>query len=153
MEFTILFMNKKIIGVSIITIIIIFSTYYSTNSEEKENDIIFHVTLANSELYNNGIYTDKFTIDIGTYFFRFVPNGSSPEILSIKLNGQNYNFSENFKLKGIPHESETSKYFTWEYEGQKNITNNSLKEISIIINPNGNVMGSVSVDIIKKKEA
>jgi len=153
MEFTILFMNKKIIGVSIITIIIIFSTYYSTNSEEKENDIIFHVTLANSELYNNGIYTDKFTIDIGTYFFRFVPNGSSPEILSIKLNGQNYNFSENFKLKGIPHESETSKYFTWKYEGQKNITNNSLKEISIIINPNGNVMGSVSVDIIKKKEA
>ncbi|MBT6194860.1 MAG: hypothetical protein HOI05_03475 [Nitrosopumilus sp.] len=146
-------MNKKIIGVSIITIIIIFSTYYSTNSEEKENDIIFHVTLANSELYNNGIYTDKFTIDIGTYFFRFVPNGSSPEILSIKLNGQNYNFSENFKLKGIPHESETSKYFTWKYEGQKNITNNSLKEISIIINPNGNVMGSVSVDIIKKKEA
>ncbi|MBT3329420.1 MAG: hypothetical protein HOE93_04385 [Nitrosopumilus sp.] len=146
-------MNKKIIGVSIITIIIIFSTYYSTNSEEKENDIIFHVTLANPELYNNGIYTDKFTIDIGTYFFRFVPNGSSPEILSIKLNGQNYNFSENFKLKGIPHESETSKYFTWKYEGQKNITNNSLKEISIIINPNGNVMGSVSVDIIKKKEA
>ena len=153
MEFTILFMNKKIIGVSIITIIIIFSTYYSTNSEEEENDIIFHVTLANPELYNNGIYTDKFTIDIGTYFFRFVPNGSSPEILSIKLNGQNYNFSENFKLKGIPHESETSKYFTWKYEGQKNITNNSLKEISIIINPNGNVMGSVSVDIIKKKEA
>ena len=153
MEFTILFMNKKIIGVSIITIIIIFSTYYSTNSEEKENDIIFHVTLANPELYNNGIYTDKFTIDIGTYFFRFVPNGSSPEILSIKLSGQNYSFIENFNLKGIPHESETSKYFTWEYEGQKNITNNSLKEISIIINPNGNVMGSVSVDIIKKKEA
>jgi hypothetical protein len=104
-------------------------------------------------LYNNGIYTDKFTIDAGTYFFRFVPNGSSPEILSIKLNGQNYNFSENFNLKGIPHESETAKYFTWEYEGRKNITNNSLKEISIIINPNGDVMGSVSVDIIKNKKA
>ena len=132
MEFTLLFMNKKIIGVSII---IIFSIHYSVNSGEKENDIIFHVTLANPELYNNGIYTDKFTIDAGTYFFRFVPNGSSPEILSIKLNGQNYDFSENFKLKGIPHESETAKYFTWEYEGQKNITNNSLKEISIIINP------------------
>jgi hypothetical protein len=153
MEFTILFMNKKIIGVSIISIISIFGIYYSVNSEEKENDIIFHVTLANPELYNNGIYTDKFTIDAGTYFFRFVPNGSSPEILSIKLNGQNYDFSENFKLKGIPHESETAKYFTWEYEGQKNITNNSLKEISIIINPNGNVMGSVSVDIIKNEKA
>ena len=151
MEFTILFMNKKIIGVSIITIIIIFSTYYSTNSEEKENDIIFHVTLANPELYNNGIYTDKFTIDIGTYFFRFVPNGSSPEILSIKLSGQNYSFIENFNLKGIPHESETSKYFTWEYEGVKNITIDSMEKVTITINPNDNVMGSVSIDIIKKK--
>jgi len=146
-------MNKKITGILIISIITIFGIYHSINSEEKENNIIFHVTLANPELYNNGIYTDEFTMEAGTYFFRFVPNGSSPEILSIKLNGQNYNFSENFELKGTPHESETAKYFTWEYEGQKNITNNSLKEISIIINPNGNVMGSVSVDIIKNKEA
>ena len=125
----------------------------SIDSKEKDDEAIFHITLADPELYTNGIYTSNFTIESGSYFFRFVPNGSSPEILSIKLNGQNYNFSENFKLKGIPHESETSKYFTWKYEGQKNITNNSLKEISIIINPNGNVMGSVSVDIIKKKEA
>ena len=146
-------MNKKIVGVLIISIITIFGVYYSVNSEEKENDVIFHVTLASPELYNNGIYINEFTMDAGTYFFRFVPNGSSPEMLSIKLNGQNYNFSENFELKGTPHESETAKYFTWEYEGQKNITNNSLKEISIIINPNGNVMGSVSVDIIKNKEA
>ena len=146
-------MNKKITGILIISIITIFGIYHSINSEEKENNIIFHVTLANPELYNNGIYTDEFTMEAGTYFFRFVPNGSSPEVLSIKLNGQNYNFSENFELKGTPHESETAKYFTWEYEGQKNITNNSLKEISIIINPNGNVMGSVSVDIIKNKEA
>ena len=146
-------MNKKIVWVLIISIITIFGIYHSVNSEEKENDVIFHVTLASPELYNNGIYTNEFTMDAGTYFFRFVPNGSSPEMLSIKLNGQNYNFSENFELKGTPHESETAKYFTWEYEGQKNITNNSLKEISIIINPNGNVMGSVSVDIIKNKEA
>ena len=146
-------MNKKSIGILIILIVIILGMSISMNSEEKDDNVIFHITLADPELYTNGIYTSNFTIESGSYFFRFVPNGSSPEILSIKLNGQNYNFSENFKLKGIPHESETSKYFTWKYEGQKNITNNSLKEISIIINPNGNVMGSVSVDIIKKKEA
>ena len=146
-------MNKKSIGILIILIVIILGVSISMNSEEKDDNVIFHITLADPELYTNGIYTSNFTIESGSYFFRFVPNGSSPEILSIKLNGQNYNFSENFKLKGIPHESETSKYFTWKYEGQKNITNNSLKEISIIINPNGNVMGSVSVDIIKKKEA
>ena len=43
------------------------------------------------------------------------------------------------------------KYFTWGYEGIKNITIDSMEEITIVINSNGNVMGSVSVDIIKNK--
>jgi len=144
-------MNKKSIGILIILIVIILGVSISMNSEEKDDNVIFHITLADPELYTNGIYTSNFTIESGSYFFRFVPNGSSPEILSIKLSGQNYNFIENFNLKGIPHESETSKYFTWEYEGVKNITIDSMEEITIIINPNGNVMGSVSIDIIKKK--
>ena len=144
-------MNKKSIGILIILIVIILGVSISMNSEEKDDNVIFHITLADPELYTNGIYTSNFTIESGSYFFRFVPNGSSPEILSIKLSGQNYNFIENFNLKGIPHESETSKYFTWEYEGVKNITIDSIEEITIIINPNDNVMGSVSIDIIKKK--
>jgi len=144
-------MNKKSIGILIILIVTILSVSISMNSEEKDDNMVFHITLADPELYTNGIYTNNFTMEPGTYFFRFVPNGSSPEILSIKLSGQNYNFIENFNLKGIPHESETSKYFTWKYEGVKNITIDSMEEITIIINPNGNVMGSVSIDIIKKK--
>ena len=144
-------MNKKSIGILIILIVTILGVSISMNSEEKNDNVVFHITLADPELYTNGIYTSNFTIESGTYFFRFVPNGSSPEILSIKLSGQNYSFIENFNLKGIPHESETSKYFTWEYEGVKNITIDSMEEITIIINPNDNVMGSVSIDIIKKK--
>ena len=144
-------MNKKSIGILTIVIVAILGVSISMNSEEKDDNVIFHITLADPELYTNGIYTSNFTIESGTYFFRFVPNGSSPEILSIKLSGQNYNFIENFNLKGIPHESETSKYFTWEYEEVKNITIDSIEEITIIINPNDNVMGSVSIDIIKKK--
>ena len=142
-------MNKKSIGILIISIVTILGVFISMNSEEKDDNVIFHITLANPELYSNGSYTDKFSIDSGTYFFRFVPNGSSPETLSIELTGQNYKFTENFNLTSIPHESETAKYFTWKYEGKKNITINSLQEISISINPNGNVMGSVSVDLIK----
>ena len=61
-----------------------------SDDKEKTNNVVFHITLANPELYNNGVYTEKFSIDPGTYFFRFVPNGSSPEILSIKLTSQNY---------------------------------------------------------------
>ena len=120
-----------------------------SDQNEIINEDIFHITLADPELYANGIYTDKFLIEPGTYFFRFVPNGSSPEILSIKLIGQNYAFEENFELVGIPHESETAKYFTWKYDGNEKIIIDSSQEISISINPNGNVKGSVSVDLIK----
>jgi hypothetical protein len=146
-------MNKRIIGISAISIIIIVSISLSMNLEGKKNtkNIVFHVTLASPELYSNEEFKDKFSIDPGTYFFRFVPNGSSPETLSIELTGQNYKFTENFNLIGIPHESETAKYFTWIYEGKKNIVIDSLQEISIKINPNGNVNGSVSVDLIKKE--
>jgi hypothetical protein len=144
-------MKKKSIGILIILGVVILGVSLSMDFEEKEDNVVFHITLADPELYTNGIYTNNFTIESGTYFFRFVPNGSSPEILSIKLSSQNYSFIENFNLKGIPHESETSKYFTWEYQGEKNVTIDSMQEITIVINSNGNVMGSVSVDIIKKK--
>ena len=122
-----------------------------SDQKEKNNDIVFHITLANPELYTNGVYTDAFSIEPGTYFFRFVPNGSSPEILSIKLTSQNYEFLENYTLIGTPHESETAKYFTWKYQGKGEIIIESSKQISININPNGNVNGSVSVDLIKKE--
>jgi hypothetical protein len=145
-------MNKKIVVIPIIAIVGFIAIDWITgfsDQKEKNNDIVFHITLANPELYTNGVYTDEFSIEPGTYFFRFVPNGSSPEILSIKLIGQNYTFEENFELVGIPHESETAKYFTWKYDGNEKIIIESSQEISITINPNGNVKGSVSVDLIK----
>jgi|TARA_Y100000389_G_scaffold71765_1_gene68454 hypothetical protein len=145
---------KKVIVLAIIAVVgfIAFDWITGfTDNDEKVDNVVFHITLANPELYTNGIHTDEFSIEPGTYFFRFVPNGSSPEILSIKLTSQNYEYTENFNLVGIPHESETAKYFTWKYEGRKNITIDSLQEISISINPNGNEMGSVSVDLIKKE--
>ena len=145
-------MNKKIVIMVIIPILGFVAFDWITglsDEDEKINEDVFHITLADPELYANGVYTEKFLIEPGTYFFRFVPNGSSPEILSIKLIGQNYAFEENFELVGIPHESETAKYFTWKYDGNKKITIDSSQEISITINPNGNVKGSVSVDLIR----
>ncbi len=112
------------------------------------NSAIFHVTLADPDLYINGVYAEKFTIDKGQYSFRFVPNGSSPMILSITLNGNNLDFFEDFKLESVSHQTGSSEYFTWKYNGQKIILISEMQEISIIINPNGNVMGSVSVDIL-----
>ena len=143
-------LNKKIIIilVSIIIAIILVSFSFDETSEKKK--ILFHVTLADPNLYSNGVYTKVFTLEKGEYFFRFVPNGSSPEILSISMNGDSFNFSEDFKLIGTPHQTGISEYFTWDYDGERNILISEMQEISIVINPNGKILGSVSVDILEK---
>jgi hypothetical protein len=140
--------NKKI-GIIPIGIIVGFAVIFSLDPSEKNDNLVFHATLANPDLYTNGVYTDEFTIDEGEYSFRFVPNGSSPEILSITLNGENFDFSEDFTLESTSHQTGASEYFTWEYNGQKTIWIAEMQNVSIIINPNGNVIGSVSVDILK----
>ena len=142
-------MNKKIVAIPIVVIIPILVVIFSLDPSEKNSNVIFHVTLADPDLYTNGIYTDTFTINKGDYSFRFVPNGSSPKILSITLNGDNLDFFEDFKLESISRQTGASEYFTWKYNGQKIILISEMQEISIIINPNGNVMGSVSVDILE----
>ena len=141
-------MNKIIIVIPIAVIVGIFAVM-SLDSPEKDDGIIFHVTLADPQLYENGIYSDSFLISEGEYHFRFVPNGSSPETLSISLNGAEVDFSEDFKLENTLHQTGISEYYTWEYLGQKEITVSEDQQVIIIINPNGNVMGSVSVSILQ----
>jgi len=142
-------MNKKIVIIPIVMIIIIIIVNFSSDETSRKSNVIFHITLADPNLYVNGVYIDKFTIEKGEYFFRFVPNGSSPEMLSVILNGNTLDFSEDFKLVGTSHQTEISEYFTWDYDGEENILIPEKQEISISINPNGNVMGSVSVDILE----
>ena len=141
-------MNKKIIIIPIIVVIGFFAAM-SLDSSEKDDGVVFHVTLADPQLYENGIYSDSFLISEGEYHFRFVPNGSSPETLSISLNGAELDFSEDFKLKNTLHQTGISEYYTWEYLGQKEITVSENQQVIIIINPNGNVMGSVSVSVLQ----
>jgi len=142
-------MNKKILLIPIIVIFMVIIMNFSSDENNKKNDIVFHVTLADPNLYVNGIFTDELILEKGEYIFRFVPNGSSPEILSISLTNNALNFVEDFQLEGISHKTEISEYFTWKYEGKKLFSISEKQEISIAINPNGNVMGSVSVDIIE----
>jgi hypothetical protein len=148
-EFNAYFMNKKIIIISIIAILGIVIVGFSSNETSEKNDILFHVTLADPDLYINGVYTEEFILEKGEYFFRFVPNGSSPKILSITLNGNTFDYSEDFDLIGTPHQAGNSEYFTWNYDGQKNIVNSEMQKVSIKINPNGETIGSVSVDILE----
>ena len=142
-------MNKKILLIPIIVIFVVIMLNFSSDENNKKNDTVFHITLADPNLYVNGIFTDELILEKGEYIFRFVPNGSSPEILSISLTNNALNFVEDFQLEGISHKTEISEYFTWKYEGKKLFSVSEKQEISIAINPNGNVMGSVSVDIIE----
>jgi hypothetical protein len=140
-------MNKNIIVFVIVLVIVVIGLLFNQNVEKRSN-VVFHVTLANPDLYKNGIYFNSFIVDKGEYLFKFVPNGDSPQSLIILLKGENYNFSENFKLKGTLHQTGISEYYTWDYDGQKVISISTQQKITIEINPNGNELGSVSVDII-----
>ena len=132
-----------------IIIIAIIAIGSQSNQSDKKNEPFFHITLANPKQYDNGVYSSTFVIEKGEYNFRFVPNGDSPQNLTISLEGDDFEFSENFKLNGTLHKTEISEYYTWDYDGEKSIVFPSQKEISIQISPNGNVKGSVSVDIIR----
>jgi len=141
-------MNKKIIIIPIVLIIIAMGLLVNQD-DNKDSNVVFHATLADPNLYKNGIYYNTFTVDKGNYLFRFVPNGDSPQDLTILLKGEDYNFSENFKLKGILHQTGISEYYTWDYNGQKAISFPVQQTVTIEINPNGNELGPVSVDIIE----
>jgi len=121
----------------------------SDNQTEDEENIVFHVTLADPQIYENGVYSYSLKIEEGMYEIRFVPNGDSPKILTLTINGQSLNFFENFTLEGTPHKTDVSTYYTWKYSGNKIIQVPNKQEIEILIDPNGNLLGPVSIDIIK----
>ena len=141
-------MNKKFVIIPIIFIIITIVALGSQSNKSDNRDYSsFHVTLADPELYKDGVYSSNFVFEKGDYMFRFVPNGDSPKDLTVLLQGDDFLFTENFKLNGTLHETGISEYYTWDYDGEKSIEILKQEKISIQINPNGNLKGSVSVYI------
>ena len=141
-------MNKKILIIPAMLIIIVIILSFN-QVDKKNSNIVFHITLADPDLYKNGIYSNTFTVNKGDHLFKFVPNGDSPQSLTVLLKGENYDFSENFKLKGTLHQTGISEYYTWDYDGQKTISILIQQMVTIEINPNGNELGPVSVDIVE----
>lgn len=136
------------VGIGVIVALGFFASSDNQNGD-KDEDTVFHVTLADPENYEDGKYSDSFEIEEGMYEFRFVPNGDSPEILTISLTGQSLSLMEDYVLEGTPHETGVSTYYTWKYSGNKFFSIPAGEEIEILINPNGNLLGPVSIDIIK----
>lgn len=142
-------MKKIIVIIPIIIAVIGLIVVSESNNEVRIDKAVFHVTLADPEMYQDGVYTDMFSVEAGNYFFRFIPNGDSPKSLSISLKGKNLNFYEDFRLNGTLHETGISQYYTWDYDGQKQVVISEQQEITIEINPNGSILGSVSVSILQ----
>jgi len=134
-----------ILGLVILGIFVIVSL-----QAKSQTSATYHVTLADPKLYNNGIFTDNFKIQKGTYQFSFVPNGDSPQNLSISLKGDSFSFNEDYTLNGTIHNTGISNYDTWDYLGNKIIDIPQNQELYIKINPHGNVFGSVSVYLNRK---
>lgn len=110
-------------------------------------DFVFHVRLAEPEIYKNGVYQETLDLPPGEYSFKFIANGDSPQILSISMMGEDFSFSEDFKLEGTAHTTPISEYFTWSYLGKDKIETSDWQSLHITIDPHGNLQGPVSVMI------
>lgn len=139
-------MKKTIYVAAIVVVAIAIGLSLEPNSKKP---VTYHVTIGDPKLYTNEIFTDTFEIQNGTYQFSFVPNGDSPKILSIALKGATFSFAEDFQLNGTLHDTGISTYYTWDYLGKKEIQVLKDEQLQIVINPHGNLLGSVSVDLIK----
>ena len=76
-----------------------------------------------------------------------MPNGASPQTLSVSISGYNTSFSEDFQLVGTLVETDISQYYTWDYDGQKSFQVSGLENVKISIDPHENTKGTVSVYI------
>ena len=169
-------MNKMVIVGGIVIALIVISMAYGASmnpggNEEKRSD---------SEIWNFRISGEEFNdiqtitaglpaLEGGTYKIGFVPMGDSPAKIKLTIKGkwtESYRlepswrqiFSEEFVLEKSLVDTGISKYYTWEYIGQKYVQIPELEgEIpssdeaiyEITINRSGNLEGSVSISLTK----
>lgn len=142
-------LKKAKIGILVVVGLIIVIAIGISSSGPKQSDAVFHVTLADPSLYQEGVFTDSFDISPGKYEFDFVPNGDSPETLTISIDGDILSWQTEFELEGTAITSGISEYYTWDYSGEKIVYVFEEQSVQITIDPHGNLLGPVSVQLIK----
>lgn len=110
----------------------------------------FHATLADPDLYQNGVYQREFEAGAGSYRLNFVPNGDSPRVMTVSMQGESFSFERDFELYGTLHQTGISEYYTWEYLGDASVQLDSAQTIQVTVNPHGNLLGPVSVSLLKE---
>ena len=147
-------MKKSSLAIVGLAVVVIAVVVFGSPKDNIQNfDYAYHVNLSESKYGENGVYEELFEIGDEScqrfcdYKFRFVPNGDSPQTLSISISGNDVSFSEDFQLVGTSVKTDISQYYTWDYDGQKIFQVSGLEKVKIIIDPHENTKGTISVYI------
>ena len=152
-------MNKMVIVVGIVIALIVISMAYGAqmnpggNEQKRADSDIWSFRFSGPEFHD--ISSHQFTaITLERnvpYKFEFVPMGDSPERLEIQLGP----YSERFILERELVDTGISKYYTWDYSGDKyfeisnqQCTNQNVCNYDLKIQRFGNLKGSVSISLI-----
>ena len=124
-------MSKKPIigGIILAAIIGVIFVGAQINPDNPENEGVWSIRMASPEWDDRQNHRAALpNLEEGTYKLGFVPMGDSPSKIriDIKVRSAEFSstdgglvFSEKFVLKGTPVDTGISKYYTWEYVGQK----------------------------------
>ena len=155
-------MNRKPIIGGIILAAIIGVVYAGAqiNPDNPENGEVWSIRMASPEWDDRQNHRAALpNLEEGTYKLGFVPMGDSPSKIriDIKVRSAEFShpdgglvFSEIFVLKGTPVDTDISKYYTWEYVGQKYVYIPEVEgeaDYEIAISRSGNLKGSVTISL------
>ena len=131
-------------------------------NEKSPNSEVWSIRMASPEWDDRPILRASLpNLEEGTYKLGFVPMGDSPTKIRIDIKvrsaGSDFAgttwtpmFSEEFILKGTLVDTGISKYYTWEYVGQKYVYIPEVEReanYEITIKRTGNLKGSVSISL------
>ena len=153
--------KKPIIGAIILAaIIVVVSVGAQINPDNPENGEVWSIRMAGPEWDDRQNHRAALpNLEEGTYKLGFVPMGDSPSKIriDIKVRSAEFShpdgglvFSEIFVLKGTPVDTGISKYYTWEYVGQKHVYIPEVEgeaNYEIRIERSGNLKGSVTISL------
>jgi len=153
--------KKPIIGGIILAAIIgVVFAGAQINPDNPENGEVWGIRMASPEWDDRQNHRAALpNLEEGTYKLGFVPMGDSPSKIriDIKVRSAEFShsdgglvFSEIFVLKGTPVDTGISKYYTWEYVGQKYVYIPEVEgeaNYEIRIERSGNLKGSVTISL------
>ena len=155
-------MSKKPIigGIILAAIIGVVFAGAQINPDNPENGEVWSIRMAGPEWDDRQNHRAALpNLEEGTYKLGFVPMGDSPSKvrIDIKVRSAEFShpdgglvFSEIFVLKGTPVDTGISKYYTWEYVGQKYVYIPEVEgeaNYEIRIERSENLEGSVTISL------